>query len=191
MELPALLIKHLDGMPKDLTSHVKRVQLIARDLAIVHGVDPDVAELTAAAHDVARHISPKQLLEEAEKLRLKVNSVERYNPIILHGAVGAAWLEAEGTIHNREVLEGVKWHTTAHPGLSPVGQVVMLADKLDPAKAKKFPFQQDVQAAAFKNLEDGMLVFLDGILRQQQERKEAFHPAAIKTRNSLILAKFC
>jgi len=186
-----LLIKHLNGLPEGLAAHVKRVQIIARDLAKVHGVDPDIAELTAAAHDVARHINPKRLLEEAEKLGLKINSVERYNPILLHGAVGSAWLEADGSIENREVLEGVRWHTTSHPDLSQVGQVVMLADKLDPVKAKKFPFQEDVRNAAFKDLKDGTLVFLEGVFKQQQDRKETFHPAAVDTRNSIILATYC
>jgi HD superfamily phosphohydrolase YqeK len=140
---------------------------------------------------VARHIPPQKLLKEAERLRLPVNDIERKSPIILHGPVGASWLHQEGVLENNAVLEGVYWHTIAHPDLSLLGQVVLLADKLDPSKRHKFPFQPQVRLAAFHSLSDGLLAFLDGILRQQLERGELIHPTSSETRNRLITAASC
>lgn len=191
LELPGTLGTRLAELPKGLVAHIERVRAIARELADAHGIDADLAELTAAAHDVARHLPPSRLLEEADRLALPVNAVERHAPVLLHGPVGAAWLRADDDLIDPEVLEGVHWHTTAHPDLTPVGRVVMLADKLDPAKTKTYPFQAQVREAAFASLSDGLLAFLDGALRQHLERRDLVHPMATDTRNALLLGAGC
>jgi nicotinate-nucleotide adenylyltransferase len=160
-------------------------------MALAHGVDPDLAELAAAAHDVARHLTPRQLLEEAQQLGLPVHAVEAHAPVLLHGPVGAAWLRRDETITDPAILEGIHWHTTAHPDLAPVGKVLFLADKLDPLKAGVYPFQQAVLEAASKSLAEGMLAFLDGALRLHIDRGDMVHPMSNDARNAFILARAC
>ena len=189
--LPPQLEARLGALPNGPQAHIGRVRTIARELATAHGVDAHLAELTAAAHDVARHLPPGTLLEEAERLGLAVHPVEHVAPVLLHGPVGAAWLAGDGTVTDLGVLEGVHWHTTAHPDLAPVGKVVFLADKLDLHKAKVYPFQAAVQEAAFKDLGEGILAFLDGALRQHLERGQLIHPTSTDTRNALLMASGC
>ena len=191
LELPPTLQARLDALPAGLRAHVGRVREIARELGKAHGVDADLSELTAAAHDVARHIPGPRLIEEAERFGVGVSAVERYAPVLLHGPVGAAWLDADGAIDDRDVIEGVRWHTTAHADLAPVGQVVFLADKLDPQKSKMYPFQDAVREAAFRSLPDGILAFLDGALRAYIDRGELLHPTSTDARNALLLAAAC
>ena len=186
--LPPALQTRLDALPTGLQAHITRVRGITRDLAVAHDIDADGDELTAAAHDVARHLQGDRLLEEAERMGIGINNVERRVPILLHGPVGAGWLREEGAVSDPGVLEGVHWHTTAHPDLAPVGQVVFIADKLDPHKAKTYPFQQAVRDAAYRSLADGTLAFLDGMLRQHIERGDLVHPSCTDTRNALLLA---
>ena len=186
--LPPSLQARLDALPDGLRQHVERVRGIAREIAAAHGVDADLAELTAAAHDVARHVPGPRLIEEAERLGMEVNAVERAVPVLLHGPVGAGWLSEDGALVDPGVLEGVRWHTTAHPDLAPVGLVVFIADKLDPHKARSYPFQSAVREAAMRSLNDGALVFIDGVLRQHLDRRELVHPLSTATRNALLFA---
>lgn len=185
--LPTALEVRLASLPEGLRNHINRVRDIARDLAGAHAIDQDLAELTAAAHDVARHIPGRHLIEEAERMGFAVNAVERRAPILLHGPVGAGWLAEEAALDDPSVLEGVRWHTTAHPDLSPVGQVVFIADKLDPHKAKAYPFQDTVRSIAYRDLHEGALTFLDGMLKMHLDRGDLVHPASIDSRNALIL----
>jgi predicted HD superfamily hydrolase involved in NAD metabolism len=189
--LPPTLQTRLDGLPTGLRAHIGRVREISRELAAAHGIDADLAELTAAAHDVARHLPGAALIEEAERMGIAINSVERDVPILLHGPVGAAWLANDRSVTDPGVLEGVHWHTTAHPDLAPLGQVVFIADKLDPAKAKAYPFQSEVREAAWRSLHDGVLAFIDGALRQLLERDDLIHPLFTDTRNALLLGTAC
>lgn len=191
LTLPTKLESRIMALPNALQDHIDKVREISRELAAVHGIDVALADVAAAAHDVARHIPPQLLLKEAELLGLPIKDIERNSPVILHGPVGACWLRDEGTLENSDAFEGVYWHTVAHPDLSLLGQVVLLADKLDPSKRDKFPFQPQVRQAAFHSLSDGLLAFLDGILRQQLERGELIHPTSFETRNRLITAASC
>jgi predicted HD superfamily hydrolase involved in NAD metabolism len=186
--LPPSLQERLDGLPNGLQLHIARVRGIAREVAAAHAIDPDLADLTAAAHDVARHLPGPRLIEEAERLGIEINDVERALPILLHGPVGAGWLAKDGAITDPAVLEGVRWHTTAHPDLAPVGQVVFIADKLDPHKLRAYPFQPEVREAAMRSLNEGALVFIDGVLRQHLDRRELVHPLSTATRNALLFA---
>ena len=190
-ELPEPLVARIEALPDGLRAHVERVRGLARELAAAHGVDVATADLTAAAHDVARHLPGRRLVEEAERLGIAVNSVERAAPILLHGPVGAGWLREDGSVTDAEVLEGVHWHTTAHPDLAPSGRVVFIADKLDPVKARAYPFQQEVREAAFRDLHEGVLAFLDGAIRAHVERRELIHPMSAETRNRLLMASSC
>ena len=188
LHVPEALQTRLKSLPSGLQAHITRVRGIARELAAAHGIDPDLAELTAAAHDVARHLPGGLLIEEAGRLGLPINAVERSAPILLHGPVGAGWLREDGSVTDPGVLEGVRWHTTAHPDLAPVGQVVFIADKLDPHKAKSYPFQEAVREAAYRSLPEGSLAFLEGMLRSHLDRGDLIHPLCTDTRNALLLA---
>ncbi|MEX2598689.1 MAG: bis(5'-nucleosyl)-tetraphosphatase (symmetrical) YqeK [Dehalococcoidia bacterium] len=189
--LPPPLQARLDTLPQGLQAHIERVREIARGLAAVHHVNVPLADLTAAAHDVARHIPGPQLIEEAEHLGLPVNTVERCVPVLLHGPVGAGWLREEGAVTDPAVLEGVHWHTSAHPDLAPVGQVVFIADKLDPHKLRAYPFQPQVREAAHRSLHEGVLAFLEGAMRMHLDQGDAIHPVSNETRNALLLASGC
>ena len=174
--LPSMLQARLDGLPAGLQAHIERVRGIARELAAAHGVDQDLAELTARAHDVARHQPGAALIEEAERLGIAANAVERSAPILLHGPVGAAWLARERSITDPGVLEGVRWHTTAHPASRHWDRFVFHRGQARPAKAKSYPFQGEVREASWRSLHDGMLAFLDGTLRAHLDRRRLGPP---------------
>ncbi|MQF87318.1 MAG: HD domain-containing protein [SAR202 cluster bacterium] len=190
-DLPDSLQKHLLSLPRNLRAHISRVRKIARELAVEHSLNAELADLGAAAHDVARHLSGGKLLEEAEKLQIPVGEFERFAPIILHGPVGACWLKKEGILSDSGLLEAVYWHTSAHPDLDPIGKVIFIADKIDPAKVKAYPFQPSVAKAARGSLDEGVLAFLDGIIKEQVDQHRCIHPMSAHTRNRLIIENSC
>ena len=181
----------LAALPQRLVAHVERVRGIARELARLHGIDVGRADLAAAAHDVARHLLPSQLLAEANRLGLPVAPEEHNAPVLLHGAVGAMWLCEDDEIKDGELLAAVRWHTTAHPDMTPLGRLVFIADKLDPAKSQAYPFQTAVRTEALRSLEGAVLAFLEGALRQQLGHRMAIHPTAVRARNSLLFTTTC
>ena len=106
----------------------------------------------------------------------------RRNPVLLHGPVAALWLQREGGIEDKEVLEAVRCHTTGQKGMGPVAKVVFLADKLDPHKVARDPRFERLAALAQESLDHALLEFLNQqlayFLRQWQAHSPRFCRAA-------------
>ncbi len=173
-------------LPAGLQAHIQRVREIAAELAPLHGVDPQRASLAALAHDVARAMSGVELLAHARRLGVPVGFVDGQAPVLLHGPVGAEILRREDGLGDKSIHSAVYWHTYAHPSLDALGKVVFLADKLDPQKAGRYPYQPRLKELAGVDLDGAILEFLTNELAAQTQRGHLIHPQLVETRNHLI-----
>lgn len=186
--LPDAVEDSLKGLPDGLIEHIECVREIARELASIHSIDGAQVDLAAAAHDLARALDDDTLLESAREYGIEPSPVHRGKPLLLHGPVAAEWLEREAGIEDAQVLEAVRWHTTGRAGMDPVARVVFLADKLDPSKAGRYPFQDDIGALARKDLDRALLRFLDMELGRFVAQGYLIDPSSVELRNELVLA---
>ena len=187
IKLPPGVAKRTAALPDELADHLLRVRKLARKLAKRHGVDRDASELGAACHDLARHMKPEDLLEEATRLEIPVHPMERRVPILLHGPVAAIWLEREGEISDPRVIESIRYHTTGKSGMSDVSRVVFLADKLEPKKAKRRPNLKEVLQLAKVDIDTALLEYLNRHIVRRVERGDLLHPRMLEFRNELIV----
>lgn len=185
--LPPCVASRLDTLPTGLRDHVERVREIGRRLALRHGVDAELVDLGLAAHDLARHLDGAELLRRAEALNILPCDVERRLPVLLHGHVAAAELEDDGLM-DPQVLESVRWHTTGRRGMGDVAKVVFLADKLDPQKARRYPFLGEIEELAQDSLNAALLRFLELSTADHLGQGRLIHPESIEFRNELLLA---
>lgn len=114
--------------------HTLRVADTAAELARIHGLDEDRARLSALIHDAARETEPAEFLRLAEEWNLPVGEPERQSPKLLHGPVAAEVARRELGVMDEEVLEAVRAHTTAKPGMEPLALTLYVADKIEPAR---------------------------------------------------------
>ena len=173
-------------LPAGLQAHIKRVSDIAAELAPLHGVDPQTASLGALAHDVARAMPGAELLAHARRLAVPVGFVDEQVPVLLHGPVGAEILRREDGLNDASIHAAVYWHTYSHPSLDTLGKIVFLADKLDPQKAPRYPYQSRLRELAGVDLDRAILEFLTNELAAQTQRGHLIHPQLVETRNWLI-----
>ena len=185
--LPRCVASRLDALPTGLRDHVERVRDIGRRLALRHGVDAGLVDLGLAAHDLARHLDDAELLRRAEANGIVPTAVERSLPVLLHGPVAAAELEREGLADGR-VLESVRWHTTGKRGMGDVARIVFLADKLDPQKARRYPYLPEIEELACDSLGAALLRFLELSTADHLRQGRLVHPESVHLRNELILA---
>ena len=186
--LPQALRKCLDTMPQSLHEHTDRVMEIAVDLAGVHGADVDRTLLAAAGHDVSRADSPDEWFRAAYEYGVTVGRAEILVPVLLHGPVGAEWLRRHADIADPDVLDAVRWHTTGTGDMSTVAKIVFLADKLDPAKYRRYHFQTDVSELATVDLDAALLFFVSKEVQRLLRRRppQAVHSEMLNFYNSLL-----
>lgn len=177
----------LKALPDGLQSHIYRVRDVALELAAPHNMDLQQAELGALAHDVCRAVPGEDLIRMASELDVPVSDVEQDFPLLLHGPVGAELLRKEEDLNDDILYEAVRWHSTAHASLNPLGKLVFLADKLDPQKAAVYSYQAKLHDMALESLDLALLEFLSREMAKRIEGGGTVHPASVDARNSLIL----
>jgi predicted HD superfamily hydrolase involved in NAD metabolism len=177
----------LKALPDGLQSHIYRVRDVALELAAPHNIDLRQAELGALAHDVCRAVPGEDLIRMASELDVPVSDVEQDFPLLLHGPVGAELLRKEEDLNDDILYEAVRWHSTAHASLDPLGKLVFLADKLDPQKAAVYSYQAKLHDMALESLDLALLEFLSREMAKRIEGGGTVHPASVDARNSLIL----
>lgn len=168
-------------VPSGLLDHIDRTVVLAERFAARHGLDIPLARLMAVAHDVARAVPPDELLARAEALGIAIDPVERAEPVLLHGQVGALALRERFAVTDERVLHAVWWHTTGHPDYTPEAWSMFVADKVDPHKVERWPALRAVVDLAERSLEAAALAYLE--LRLAQDAVP--HPAALVTRDAL------
>ena len=170
-------------LPKGLRDHVQRVRELALELAEPLHVDAAKVDFAAAAHDLARALTPEALLAEARRLGITPDAVEEAAPILLHGPIAAERLRQQLGIDDDEVLEAVRYHTTARAGLGPVGQAVFLADKLERDKVAYRPALAGVRSLAAPSPAKAIAACLTEELASLLRRGMLLHPTAVEARN--------
>ena len=182
--------RRMRRLPPGLVEHCQRVEQIARALCEPHGQDADAVGLTAYAHDATKHFSGLENLLRMEEYDLPpVTELERRNPKLLHGMVGAELLKREDGLNHPQLYNAIYWHTVGNPtGADTIGNIVFLADKLDPVKRDRYPWQPEMQELAESDLDAATRFFLTRNITRLLDKGVQVHPAAIEAYNTLLMA---
>ena len=130
------------ALSKERFLHSRNTALLARELCRRFGLDPLAGYLAGIAHDLAKQMDGKQMLELAEKDGGKITEIERGKLNLLHGRAAAVLLKESFCINNKDVLEAVAVHTLGSENMGPLAKVIYVADKtevsrnIDPALRK-------------------------------------------------------
>ncbi len=177
-------------LPRGLAEHVERVVAEADRLAAgFKELGKEQVELAAWGHDIARALSPQELLPRARRFGLEVSPVEEEAPILLHGPVGAEILRQEHGIDDPEVLAAARFHSTGRAGMSLLEKVIFVADKIEPGKVRAKPALARVRERADRDLDAAILEYLDQMLVVAREEGWPLHPQAVAARNELLLSR--
>ena len=175
-------------LPAGLVAHIARVVVLTERLARHHGASPGPALRAAQGHDLLRALPDGELLARAEAGGLRILPVERAQPVLLHGPLGALELAERFGLRDPVVLDAVRYHTTGHPAFGPEGWAVFVADKVEPNKLAHWPALQGVLDLATESLEAAALAYLELSAARAIREGWTVHPLAAETRAALAAA---
>jgi len=169
-------VRHALGQ-RHRTAHVLRVARMAEALARAHGVDPHRARVAGLLHDLARLYDDARLIAECERRGMPIDDFERANPIVLHARLGAELARERFGVDDEEVLSAIRKHTVAAAAMSPLDEVVYLADGLEPGRA--FAERAQLAELAFRDRRAAMRATLASSMAYLRARSLAVAPQTL------------
>ena len=103
-------------------------------LALAYGVDPFVARAAGLLHDWDKAVPDDELVARAQEAGVDLGVDLRLVKPLLHGILAARELPARYPELPDEVWHAIAVHTTAAAEMSPLDQVLFVADGIEPGR---------------------------------------------------------
>lgn len=137
--------------------HSLGVQEMASHLAAIHGADVEKAEFAGRYHDIAKCFTQDKMDNEVRKYGLP--DMYLGNSALAHSKVAAEILKNEFGVDDEDVLNAVRSHTTARPGMSILEEVVYVSDAIE--DNRNYPQLKNLQKQAETDLDGVCLIIMD------------------------------
>ena len=126
--------------------HSLGVEKMAVKLAGIYGADEDKASFAGRYHDIAKCFDDETM--DSYIVRYGIDESLLGNPALAHSKVGAAILEHEYGVSDEDILNAVRYHTTARRNMSLLEQITFVADVVE--ENREYPdlgYYQDLAAS--------------------------------------------
>lgn len=150
--------------------HTINTAILAVKYAVMYGGDPDKALIAGILHDCAKELPDDQ----QRKMAIK-DSGESYDiKKLWHGPAGALMAKKQFGIKDVEILDAIRFHTTARKGMTITDKVVYLSDKIEPART--YDDLTEVRKAADSDLELGLILCVSAFVEKSKRKGMELHP---------------
>lgn len=158
----------------------------AKKLAEKYGADIKKAETAGILHDIMKDTDKAVQLQIIGKYSIILDNVESGANKLLHAISGAAVIEHELDVNDPEILNAVRYHTTARAGMSLLEKIIYLADYI--SADRKYEGVEPLRAAVYQSIETGMRAALDFSISELLTKGAPVHLDTVRARNELLLA---
>lgn len=180
-------MQQLDTMSEFRRRHSINVSKEAARLAGKYGADIKKARIAGLLHDVTKEFDNEKQLKIMSDGGIMLSDVERSSPKLWHAISGSIYLRDELGIDDPDILNAVRYHTTARAGMSLLEQVLYLADYT--SAERDFEDVDVIREKAEISLDEGTLYGLQFTLRRLSARGVPISPDALAAYNEIILRK--
>ena len=135
--------------------HTLGVAYLSASLAMCHGVSHRDALVAGLLHDCAKNLCEDEMLRQCLNLNLPLSEHEKRIPELIHAVYGAYLAREEYKITQLDILLAVRNHTLGRPNMTPLEQIVYLADYFEPERTHPTtPSLDEIRKIAFQNLDE-------------------------------------
>lgn len=167
--------------------HTMGVADKARELASQNGVDEDKAYVAALLHDLAKPMNLSDMLKAAGESGIMFDSDTLSSPDLLHGHIGAYLAESLLGVHDSEILDAIRFHTTGRPGMSTLEKVIYLADFIEPGRS--FPGIDHIRNLSISDLDAAVVTAMESTINHLKRNNKQVHKSTLESMECLIRDK--
>jgi predicted HD superfamily hydrolase involved in NAD metabolism len=165
--------------------HTLGVVQSACSLAKINGVDEEKTKIAALIHDAAKNMKIDEQYKILKENNIDMDIISENSPQILHGWVAAILAKELMGVTDEEIINAVKYHTTARKSMSKLEKIIYIADYIEPNR--DYPGVEELREITFSDLDKGVLMGIDNTITFVIKQGQLVHPLTIEARNYLIL----
>jgi len=157
----------------------------AKRLAIKYGGDADKCYLAGLLHDITKNTRDEEHLKLFETFGIMLSDVEKNAFKLWHAMSGETYLRNVLGVNDEEILDAVRYHTTAKSNMSLTAKILYLADftSLD----RDYPDVDVIRKYVDESLEKAFIYALQYSITDLVEQKRAIHPDTVNAYNEYCL----
>ncbi len=182
--------KYKDLLEKRLTKnryyHSLCVADEAKRLADKYGGDEEKCYLAGLLHDITKNSSQEEHLEIFRNNNITLSQIEISAEKLWHAISGAVYIENNLNIKDTEILDAVRYHTTAKANMSLTSKILYLADFT--SKDRNYPDVNIIRNLVDKSLDEAFIYALKYSIIDLTERSKAIHPDTVAAFNETVLS---
>lgn len=164
--------------------HSLAVAKEAKRLAILYHGDPNKAYTAGLLHDILKDASKEEQLQIADNLHVQFDEVEAISPKLWHARLGSAFIHQILEVNDIDMVQAVRYHTTARANMSLLEKIVYVADFT--AEGRDYPSVDTMRMLANQSLESAMQFALDFTIQHLQSEGRTVHPDTFAAYNEVF-----
>lgn len=158
----------------------------AATLSILFGADESKAYIAGLIHDIAKEIPQDEQLQMLKKSGIILDGVEQKTPKLWHAILGAQLVRSLG-INDEQIINAIRYHTTAREGITLLEQVVYLADWI--SFERSFQAARTIRERIAFGLDSATLCALSVSIAGLAKKESSLHIDTVKAYNSFLPAE--
>lgn len=159
----------------------------AKRLASKYGADEDKAYLAGLLHDITKNSTKQEHLQYFSDFGIILNDIEKNAEKLWHAMSGAGYIEHILKIKDAEIIDAVRYHTTAKADMSLLCKILYLADftSLD----RDYDDVSVIRKLVDESLEDALVYALQYSITDLVNNKKAVHSDTLNAYNYAVGGK--
>ena len=156
----------------------------AKRLAEKYGGDIEKCYLSGLIHDITKNASEDEHLKIFETFDIMLNSIEKSAQKLWHAISGEAYIKYVLSIDDAEILDAVRYHTTAKADMSLTAKILYLADFT--SRDRDYDDVDVIRKLVDISLDDAFIYALKYSITDLVSNNRAVHPDTVAAFNEVV-----
>lgn len=157
----------------------------AKRLAEKYGGDTEKAYLAGLLHDITKNASAEEHLKIFSDFGIILNEIENGAEKLWHAMSGAAYAEHILGIKDPEIIDAIRYHTTAKAGMSLLAKILYLADFT--SADRDYDDVEVIRKYVNESLQKAFVYALQYSIKDLVEQARAVHLDTVAAYNQAVL----
>ena len=157
----------------------------AKRLAEKYGGDSEKSYLAGLLHDITKNAPDEEHLQIFKEFGIILSDVEQNAKKLWHAMSGALYVKNILEINDPEIIDAIRYHTTAKAGMSLPAKILYLADFT--SKDRDYEDVDVIRKYVDESLEKAFVYALEYSITDLVNQGRAIHPDTVQAYNQTVL----